>query len=166
MLAVKKAIVGSALLFVMTLPTVAQQHAQHECAQTSGMRVYSNATYVEEAGDVVGIELAFIVRQDNTINALLYDYEGAPTTDGAPLRGRAAGTTLTIDGIWPQQIEDSSGKEVVHTVPVKLRGTFDETNFVGTLQINGGGVESLRLRRVDAIWLCGTNNRPIHAEPK
>ena len=154
------------MLFVMALPAFTQQQAEPECAQTSGMRIYSNATYVEEAGDVVGIELAFIVRQDNTINALLYDYEGAPTTDGAPLRGRAAGTTLAIDGGWSQHIEDSSGKEVVHTVPVRLRRTFDETNFVGTVQINGGGVESLRLRRVDAIWLCRAKNKLIHAEPK
>ena len=130
------------------------------------MRIYSNATYVEEAGDVVGIELAFTVRQDNSINALFYDYEGAPTTDGAPLPGRAEGTTLAIDGICSQHLKDSLGKEVLHTLPVKLLGTFDETNFVGTVQINGGSLEFLRLRRVDAIWLCRANNNPIPAGPK
>lgn len=161
-----KAIVRIALLFVVTLPAVAQQHAEHECAQTAGMRIYSNATYVEEAGDVIGIELAFSVRQDNSINALLYDYEGTPTTDGAPLRGSAEGTDVSVDGIWVQHLKDSSGKEIVQTTPVKLRGTVDETNFVGTVQINGGRLDDLRLLRVDAIWLCRSNDKGMQTQPK
>jgi hypothetical protein len=163
---VKNAIVGTAMVFVITLPAFTQQQAEPECAQTSGMRIYSNATYVEEAGDVVGIEIAFTVRQDNSVNALLYDYEGEPTENGVPLPGRAAGTSLAIDGIWSHHLKNSSGREVVHIVPVKLRGTFDETNFVGSVQINGGSVESIRLHRADAIWLCRANNKPIHAEPR
>jgi hypothetical protein len=163
---VKTATLGTALLFAIGLQGVAQQNAQHECAQTSGMQIYSNVTYIEEAGDVIGIEVAFAVGQDNSINALFYDYEGAPTTDGVPLPGRAEGTDLSIDGIWVQHLKDSSGKGIVQRTPVKLRGKFDETNFVGTVQINGGSIEALQLRRVDAIWLCRTKNEPIHTRPK
>lgn len=162
----KDAIAGTVLLFVMALPAFVHQQAQPECTQTSGMRIYSNATYVEETGDVIGIELALAVRPDNAVSALLYDYEGVPTKEGVPLPGRAAGTTISIDGIWVQRMESSSGKEVVHRVPVKLSGTFDEMNFVGTVQINGGSLKALRLRRVDAIWLCRANNKGMHTQPK
>ena len=81
------------------------------------MRIYSNAAYIEEADDVVGIELAFNVQPDSSVNALLYDYEGAPNMNGAPLVGRMAGKTLTIEGKWVQNLQDSSGKETVRTAP-------------------------------------------------
>ncbi len=158
-LGVNNPIVGVALLFAMALTAFAQQRHEDECALTSGMRVYSNASYVEEAGDVIGVELALTVRPDNSVSALLYDYEGVPT-NGVPLPGHAAGTTLTLDGVWTQHLEDSSGREIVQTVPVKLRGALDERKFVGTIQVDDGGSEAVLLLRVGAIWGCRANNKP------
>ena len=100
------------------------------------------------------------------INALLFYYEGAPTTDGVTLLGRVEGEDLSIDGVWVERLKDSSGKEIVQRTPVKLRGTVDETNFVGTVRFNGGRLEELRLHRVDAIWLCRANNKDKHTQPE
>ena len=155
----KNAIVGTVLLFVVAIPAFAQQQPEAECARTSGMRVYSNATYVEEAGDVVGIELALSVRSDTSVTAFLYDYEGVPTTSGIPLLGHLSGKTLTIEGSWSQNLRDSSDKEVVRTVPVNVRGELDEAAFEGSVQIDAGKAQTVRLRPVDAIWSCRANSK-------
>jgi hypothetical protein len=156
--------VGTVLLFVVAIPAFAQQQPEAECARTSGMRVYSNATYVEEAGDVVAIELALSVRSDTSVTAFLYDYEGVPTTSFA-LLGHLSGKTLTIEGSWIQNLRDSSSKEVVRTVPVNVRGELDEKAFEGSVQIDAGKAQTVRLRPVDAIWFCRANSE-VTANPR
>jgi len=159
LLSVKHSIITTALLFLMVLSVCAQPKRGDECARTSGMQIYSNATYIEEAGDVVGLELALTVRPDRSVNALLYDYEGVPTNDGVLLDGRIAGTTLTLDGIWVQHLHESSGREIIHKVPIALRGVVNEKSFVGSVQINGGSQGSVRLLRTETIWLCRASSK-------
>lgn len=43
-----------------------------ECEWTARMRVYSNASLIKEADDVVGYELAVQQREDTSVDALLY----------------------------------------------------------------------------------------------
>ncbi len=145
---------GTALLVVMAFLAFAQERPGDACIRASRMRIYSNATYVEEAGDVIGVELALSVSPDKSVSALLYDYEGAPHKDGVPLPGHLTGKTLAIEGTWVQHLRDNSGKEIVQRVPVKIKGTLDDGQFVGTIKIDGGSREPVRLVRVDAIWLC------------
>src|SRR5258708_19433854 len=57
-----------------------------ECAQTAHSQIYSNATFIEEAGDVVGFELALqLSPHKSSVSGLLYDYEGVPNDDGIGL---------------------------------------------------------------------------------
>jgi hypothetical protein len=111
----------------------------------------------EEAGDVVGFELA--VRRSHhssSVSALLYDYEGVPNEDGISLSGQILGRKLTMEGNWVRHlIEEPSKKEIVETRLVKLDGTIDSTGFRGTIKIeNVDKPMSVRLKRVDHIWMC------------
>lgn len=157
-LAVKNPSIGTALLLIVGLVAFAQERPQDACIHTSRMRIYSNAHYVEEAGDVVGVELALTVHPDESVTALLYEYEGAPHKDGIPLPGRLIKETLAVEGTWIQHLRDSSGKNIVEKVPVKIQGTLDDAQFVGTIKIDGGSRETARLVRVDTIWLCPSKN--------
>ena len=73
---------------------------EDECTRTANMQVYSNAFLTkDEAGDLVGYELALRQANDSTVEALLFVYEGAPA-DGITLPGRISGKNLTIEGSW------------------------------------------------------------------
>lgn len=158
-LPMKNTIIEIALVMIVIQPGFAQQYPDDDCSRTSHMRIYSNATYVEEAGDVVGIELAFSRLSDKSVSALLYVYEGAPTKDGVPLPGQFTGSTLAIEGIWVQQSRNSSGGKIAHRVPIKLYGQLDERKFVGTIQIDAVSPQAIQLQRVDAVWLCRANKK-------
>lgn len=131
--------------------------SEDECARTAHSEIYSNAAFIEEAGDVVGFELA--VRRSHhssSVSALLYDYEGVPNEDGISLSGQILGRKLTMEGNWVRHlIEEPSKKEIVETRLVKLDGTIDSTGFRGTIKIeNVDKPMSVRLKRVDHIWMC------------
>jgi hypothetical protein len=85
--------------------------SEDECERTAQMRVYSNASFIEEAGDVVGYELAVQRREGTSIDALLYFYEGVPNKDGISVSGHIAGGKLAMEGDW----EQPSKKEIVET---------------------------------------------------
>jgi hypothetical protein len=77
------------------------------------LKVYSNAAYVEEAGDVIGYELAFEQRSSRSIKAHLYIYQGVPNLDSISLSGKFSGGKVTMEGNWIQHlIEEPSKKEI------------------------------------------------------
>ena len=130
--------------------------SEDECERTVRMRVYSNAYFVEEAGDVVGYELA-VQQSDGTLTtALLYFYEGEPNEDGIHISGHIAGRKLTMEGDWVEHlIEYPSKKEVVATHHIMVNGTLDSTWFRGSIEIAGVAPPvNVKLKRVNHIWMC------------
>ena len=131
-----------------------QNTSPDECAKTAHLQIYSNAVFVEEAGDVVGYELVFQERNRKSAEALLYVYEGVPNEDGISVSGQISGTKLTMAGNWVQHlIEEPSKREIVETRPVEVSGTLDSNRFRGTIKISGLAT-SVTLKRVGHIWMC------------
>ena len=131
--------------------------SEDEYARTAHSQIYSNAVFIEEAGDVVGFELALQRSHDSSsVGALLYDYEGVPNEDGISLSGHILGRKLTMEGNWVGRlIEQPSKKEIVETRLVKLDGTIDATRFHGTITISDLDTPiRVRQKRVDRIWMC------------
>ncbi|HEV2101676.1 MAG TPA: hypothetical protein VGR58_02755 [Candidatus Acidoferrum sp.] len=120
------------------------------------MQVYSNAFFSEEAGDVVGYELALQKLNGDAIDARLYIYQGEPNKDGISMSGQISGGKLTIKGNWVQHsIEFPSKKEIVETQLVGVDGTLNSTQFRGTIRVEGLVAPiKVGLKRVDHIWLC------------
>ncbi|HLW97924.1 MAG TPA: hypothetical protein VKR82_04710 [Candidatus Acidoferrales bacterium] len=135
--------------------------SEDECDRTVQMRVYSNAYLVKEVGDVVGYELAVQRREGNSIDALLYVYEGAPNKDGISVSGHIAGGKLVMEGDRVEHlIEQPSNKEIVETHHVTVNGALDSTWFRGTIMIAGFATPiKVRLRHVTHIWLCRGGNK-------
>lgn len=124
------------------------------CAKTAHLRTYSNAVFVEEAGDVVGYELVFQRSNGSFVSALLYVYEGVPTKDGISVSGQLSSGKVAMQGNWVvHAIEEPSKKQVVETHAVEISGNLDSKRFRGTITISGSA-ESLTLKRVEHIWLC------------
>jgi hypothetical protein len=135
-------------------PVASQKTSEDECGRTARLQTYSNAVFVEEAGDVVGYELVFQQRDGNAMTALLYVYEGVPNEDGIRVSGQISGKNVTMEGNWVLHlIEEPSKKEVVETRPVEISGTLDSKRFRGTIKISGVAT-SVTLKRVDHIWMC------------
>jgi hypothetical protein len=65
-------------LVPLIAPRASQSTPEDECARTARLQTYSNAVFVEEAGDVVGFDLAFQQRNGHSVTALLYEYQGVP----------------------------------------------------------------------------------------
>lgn len=133
--------------------------SEDKCDQTARLRIYSNVSFIEEAGDVVGYELALQQPDGTSIGALLYVYEGVPTEDGISLSGQISGRKLNMDGDWVEHlIEEPSKKEIVEAHHVKVDGTFDSTWFRGTIKIGDLATPiNVRLKRVRHIWMCGSS---------
>lgn len=148
-----------AILTLMSLvwfvvPVATQETSEDECARTAHLQTYSNAVFVEEAGDVVGHELVFQQRDGNSMTALLYVYEGVPNKDGIRVSGQTSGRELKMKGNWVLHlIEEPSKKEVVETYPVEISGTLDSKRFRGTIKISAVATP-VTLKRVDHIWMC------------
>jgi len=132
---------------------LSQDRRETSCTTDPGTKIYSNVKYVEEAGDVIGLELALGPIISKKVDVLLYVYEGTPTTKGMRLTGLVRGKTLVIDDTSSEHLVGSSGKDIVYELPVKISGTWDEKQFAGTVQINRGDPKAVELRRVEAIWL-------------
>jgi hypothetical protein len=127
-----------------------------ECTQTANMQVYSNAFVTkDEAGDLVGYELALRQASDSTVKALLFVYEGG-AADGINLPGRVSGKKLTIEGSWVEHLtEYPSKKEIVQTHLVKIAGDLDSKWFRGTITIGDMvASQTVRLKRVNHTWVC------------
>jgi len=129
--------------------------SEDECDRIAHWRTYSNATYVEEAGDVVGYEMALQPRNGTSISARVYIYEGVPE-EGISVSGQLVGRKLTMEGHWVQHlIEHPSKKQIVHTQLVRIDGTLDPAQFRGTIEIEGDAKPTkVRLSHVDHIWTC------------
>jgi hypothetical protein len=148
----------SLLIAIATVAILCPLHLcakEKACTQTANMQVYSNAFLSEEAGDLVGYELALKQAGGSTVEALLFVYEGAPD-DGIQLSGPTSGKRLTIEGTWIEhQVEYPSKKEVVVTHKVNIDGTLDSGWFRGTIKIGGMVTpDTVRLKRVNRIWVC------------
>lgn len=133
--------------------------SEDECDRTARLRIYSNASFIEEAGDVVGYELALQQPVGASIAASLYVYEGVPNEDGISISGRISGKKLAMDGDWVERlIEEPSKKEIVETHHVRVDGTLESTWFRGTIKIAGLATPiNVRLKRVSHIWMCGSS---------
>jgi len=131
-------------------------NATDECVLTRHSQVYSDAKFIEEAGDVVGFELALQPSNGHSIVGLLYDYEGVPNLDGISLSGLISGRKLTMHGSWVHHlVQEPSKKEIVETQLVRLDGTVYSSRFLGTVTFEGlDAPVNLRLKRVRHIWLC------------
>jgi hypothetical protein len=126
------------------------------CAQPNRLKTYSNASFIEEAGDVVGYEFVLQRPHSGSIHAFLYDYEGVPNAAAISLSGRISGTKVTMEGDRVQHlIEQPSGKEIVETSHVGVEGILGSTWFRGTISIgNNTTPDHVQLKRVGHIWTC------------
>jgi len=131
------------------------------------MRVYSDAYLSEETGDVGGIELATTEKNDSTVDALLFIYEGAPNDEAIPLSGSVANKHLTLQGNWVEHlVEYPSKKEIVQRHFVRVEGKLDSAAFQGDLKIEGLAFpDKTRLKRVPQIWLCNKRGNPSPKTP-
>ncbi len=130
---------------------------EDECLLTSKMSTYSNAEYIEEAGDVVGYELAVRHGKGGAIDARLFIYEGTANDEGIPVSGQIDDGKLAMEGDWVEHLVDQpSNKEVIETHHVVVKGTLSSTWFRGTVKISGLTTPTqVKLKRVSHIWLCG-----------
>jgi hypothetical protein len=115
------------LAILLSAPfNLAQDESPDACEHTAQMQVYSDARYVEEAGDVVGDELAVKRHEGNLIDGQLYFYQGEPNKDGISLSGHIVGKKLTMEGEWvPHIVEDPSNEQIVETHHVTVNGTLE-----------------------------------------
>lgn len=129
--------------------------SRKQCSQIKPMRVYSNARYIPEAGDVVGYELALDPRATPGVGGKLYVYEGTPNLDGIPISGTLMDKRLQLSGEWIEhRIEYPSKKEIVETHAVKIDGGIGPTSFRGSLKIGDDAQDKIALKRVTHVWLC------------
>jgi hypothetical protein len=136
--------------------TQTQNAPEDECVRIAHSQIYSNAFLSNETGDVLGLELVLDEgRNDSAVQALLYLYEGAPNKDGSHISGNISGKKLMLKGALVEHpIEYPSKKEIVEARSVSIDGTLDSTSFRGNVRIEVMKPMSVRLNRVDNIWLC------------
>ena len=143
-----------AVLFAAPL-NLAQGAPPDVCERAAEMQVYSNARYIEEAGDVIGDELAVQRREGNSIDALLYFYQGEPNKDGIALSGHIVGEKLTMEGDWIQHLfESPSNQQIVETHHVTVTGTLNSNWFRGSISLGSRSGPDVKLRHVPHIWMC------------
>lgn len=99
------------LVFLFVTIVIAQPTSDNGCERTAQMRVYSNPSYIEEAGDVVGYELAVQQGEGNAKIALLYLYEGVPNQDGISVAGHIADGKLSMQGDWIERLVEYPSKK-------------------------------------------------------
>jgi hypothetical protein len=135
--------------------------SEDECTRTAHSQIYSNAVFIEEAGDVVGYELALQPRSGTSIGAFLYVYEGAPNKDGISVSGQISGRKVMMEGKWVEHlIKEPSHKELIETHAVRIDGTLDSAWFRGSIKTDGlVSPSKIRLKRVNHIWLCMTDSK-------
>lgn len=126
------------------------------CVRTAHSRKYSNAYYVEKAGDVVGYELALEAPNGKSITALLFVYEDVPNEVGIDISGQISDKKIKLEGKWVEHLtEHPSGKEIVETHTVTVDGTLDSDRFLGRISIEGlAAPTKVSLKRVDDLWMC------------
>src|SRR5580692_9126089 len=98
------------------------KHASDDaCAQTAAMRVYSNAFYHDETGDLLGYELALRSSDGDSFTGLLYTYQGDLNDSPVPLSGSLVSGKVLLSGDWTvHSIEEPSKRQVVETYHVKV----------------------------------------------
>jgi len=145
------------LVLVVYLPLFGlpanQSSPQNECAGNLCLQIYSNADFVEQAGDVIGYELAFEQPSGKSIKARLYIYQGEPNRDGISVSGQLSAGKVMMEGKWVQHlIEEPSKKEIIETQPVEITGTLDPYWFRGVIKVSDH-TEQVTMKRTDHTWL-------------
>jgi hypothetical protein len=147
---------GALLALLVSSYVLGSTALEGKCAQTAGMRIYSNAFVHEETGDLLGYELAVNLHGDSSVAALLFVYEGGENNDGIPIPGHIEGRKLTIEGNWVEHlVEYPSKKEILQTHLVRIGGTLNSASFVGKVKIDSlAASDDVRLKRVNHTWGC------------
>ena len=99
-----------------------------------GPRIYSNVQYIEEAGDLIGVELELTISHSQ-VTGLLKLYEGDcanPITVNGNLQGRRLHLSGTSGYFGKQEID----------------ATIVEANLEGTLSVGKTHAEKIILKRV------------------
>lgn len=126
---------------------------QAECQRTVGKAIYSNATYNEEGGDVIGYELA-LGSQGPSSEADLFLYEGAPEDSAFHMKGSISRTELKLEGDLVQKLsEEPSHREVTQVTHAKLSGRMIG-NAIGAVITINGNEDHVRLKKVSHLWGC------------
>ena len=122
------------------------------CQQVTSAKVYSDAFYSEEGGDVVGSELGILPNGD----VLLYAYEGTPWSEPAVLK-KAGGDQK--NAIWTgnqklKTVHYPAERTVEVVTPVRLEGSVIQNRFVGTVKWGDAAPTRVRLKVVPHLWGC------------
>ncbi len=152
----------TALLLVVSPPnSFGQSRPPDECSQTAQMDIYSDAQVSKVTGDLSGFELALDKPTGSQRKALFFVYEGGGS-EGIPLSATVDGNNLIIEGTWVEHLtEYPSKKDIVQTHRVRITGKLTPKILQGTISIEGLEIvdpESLRLKRVQKIWVCKTDS--------
>lgn len=147
--------IGSILLTSAAKAQTVPGPDQALCSRAAQMRIYSNAFFSKESGDVVGYELAVSNSADST-DALLFIYEGVANNDGIPLTSQRNGDKITVSGTWVVHgIEFPSKKEIVARDSVMIDGLLSAKSLAGHIAIGDPHApKTLRMKRVQHLWLC------------
>jgi hypothetical protein len=136
------------VLITLASPLFAKKN---RCSGTANSEVYSDARYIEEAGDVIGLELA--IAADGK-SVLLYDYQGA-LSDPVVLPAIYSAGELTVSaGYTRDLIEEPSEKHVIEKHHVELRAHVTPVLLAGTFKTDNLRTEHIRLRKVPFVWGC------------
>jgi hypothetical protein len=148
----------SILVAVLLFPASSgAKHASDDaCAQTAAMRVYSNAFYHDEPGDLLGYELAVRSGEGDSLTGLLYNYQGVYDDSPVPLSGSLVNGKLLLSGDWTiHTVEQPSKRDVVETEYVKVNGRLNSSRFRGVIEFaDAAGREKVELKRAPHLWGC------------
>jgi hypothetical protein len=153
-------ILASLALFLILVAPLARLQSDYQaitrenCRSVKDAKIYSNAYYAEEGGDVVGIEIALFADR-----ALLFDYEGTPWVQPIPVRRSGNPSKLELRGKTNVTVyEGGTDRPVLQEASAQFHGTLSKTLLKGKLTINGSAPESVRLKSVSHLWGCKATN--------
>ena len=138
------------------MPSIAQAVNSGDCSLLASKKVYSNAWFVKEAGDVNGFDLALGKTRGNAIEALLFVYEGSSSVAGIPLHGTSSGTEFNLTGDWIEDLVEYPSRKTIHqSRHVTLQGTLADRRVEGRLTIDGYmSNDAIRLKRGARVFSC------------
>ena len=120
------------------------------------MKVYSNAYFSDEGGDVIGYELAVSLNGGSNGRSLLFIYEGEANEKGIELTGKIEQLKLSLTGKWVEHpIEYPSRAKLTQNHTADLQAVVEPKAIRGELIIDGAS-QPIRMKQVRHLWLCGS----------